>query len=405
MALLQVQMSKILPFLLIPALLCGCVPMRTTEYYSVVGSKAPETSSQPVSVVQRVRVAIVIRQLLVNLASSEPFALSDFPPAGASEAGKGEKRLREATLTPEKIPSKGVLYVVPIDGKGGIKVNGRNYRGTLEIVKDLGETMTVINDVPLEDYVMGVLAGEIPPKWPLEALKAQAIAARTFAVFKQREARKKGSLYDLENTAFFQIYQGTSLVNEGIQKAVLQTQGEILTYGSYPIMAFFHSNCGGRTSRAREVWGQDQPYLKSVPCDFGNNGAHFRWRTQVPIADLVRQLRKSGLELGDVVQLKALDHDESGRMTKVGIMDADGRIKTMKGNAFRMAVGPDIIRSTRFTADVVGDKVVFNGKGWGHGVGLCQEGAFGMAAKGYNAFEILRYYYSGIMIEKLKEKY
>ncbi len=173
----------------------------------------------------------------------------------------------------------------------------------LEIVEDQKGTLTVINELPLENYVMGVLAGEIPRNWPLEALKAQAIAARTFAVLTQTQARQKGGAYDLENTALFQMYGGSELVNENIQKAVGQTQDDILTYHSAPILAFYHSNCGGKTTGALEVWSKDQPYLRPVDCPYGNNGEHFRWRTEIPdLADLIRKLRKAGFKVGDVVR-------------------------------------------------------------------------------------------------------
>lgn len=273
----------------------------------------------------------------------------------------------------------------------------------MEIIPEPGGTLTVINQLALEDYVMGVLAGEIPRNWPPEALKAQAIAARTFAVLERATAREKGDAYDLENTAQFQMYQGSELVNENIQRAVLETRGQIITYDSKPIYAFFHSNCGGETCGASDVWTKDQPYLKPVKCTYGNNGTHFRWQAEILVLDLVRKLRDAGIEVGDIVRLTAADRDESNRILKLSIMDSDGSIKTMKASEFRKAVGPDLIRSTRFTTETDGDKMVFNGKGWGHGVGLCQEGACGMALKGFKSFEILRYYYHGIMVEKIKE--
>jgi stage II sporulation protein D len=287
-------------------------------------------------------------------------------------------------------------------GDGQIEVNGRSFKGSMEIIGESGGTLTVVNELPLEDYVMGVLAGEIPREWPLEALKAQAIAARTFAVFQRDMARKKDEPYDLESTAQFQIYQGSGLVNEKIQQAVLETQGRIATYNSEPIMAFFHSNCGGNTCGAVDVWSQDEPYLKSVNCPFGNNGVHFRWRAEIPTRDLVRQLRSAGIEIGDIVRLDPLEEDDSNHILKLALMDSDGTRKTIRGTVFRKVAGPDVIRSTRFTAKVGPNKVIFVGKGWGHGVGLCQEGACGMALKGYNAFEILRYYYHGIAIEKMR---
>src|SRR5258708_7386567 len=248
---------------------------------------------------------------------------------------------------------------------------------------------------------MGVWGGEIARNWPVEALKAQAVAARTFAVLIQSQARKKSEAYDLENTALFQMYRGSELVNENIQKAVGQTRDDILTYRSAPIQAFYHSNCGGKTSGALEVWSKDQPYLRPADCPFGNDGEHFRWRSEVPLADLIRKLRKAGLKVADVVRLEPLGRDESNRITELAVTDENGRRIKMKASTFRMAVGPDLIRSTRFDALVQRDKVVFSGKGWGHGVGLCQEGAYGMAMKGYNAFDILRHSDHVIMIENV----
>jgi stage II sporulation protein D len=349
---------------------------------------------------EKIRVAIAIHQYSVHLTAPESFTMSGIPwetPAVPT----GKKNYHEATLTSDQLYAQ-KASIEPV-GDGQIQVNGKSFKGAMEIIGEKDGTITVINKLPLEDYVMGVLAGEIPRDWPLEALKAQAIAARTFAVLKRTLAREKNEVYDLENTAQFQMYQGSGLVNEKIRKAVQETQGQIATYDSKPILAFFHSNCGGETCGAADVWGQNQPYLKPVSCPFGNNGTHFRWREEIGIRDLVRQLRVAGIKIGDIVRLEALERDNSDRILKLSIMDSDGSVKTMKGSAFRMAIGPDIIRSTRFTAEVGQNKVIFNGKGWGHGVGLCQEGACGMALKGYNAFEILRYYYHGIMIEKIKD--
>lgn len=375
---------------------CATAPVSHNPFPS--GPNPPATGETTPTL--RIRVAIAVRQASIRLTAPESFVLSGFPMEGTPVVEKGEERYREAVLTADKLYGREAL-IEPL-GEGQIGVNGKSYRGSLKIIGDGAGTLTAINELSLEDYVMGVLAGEIPRNWPLESLKAQAIAARTFAVLKRSQARGAGEPYDLENTALFQMYRGSDLVNDQIQQAVSQTAGEILTYDSKPIQAFFHSNCGGRTCGAKEVWSQDKPYLQSVPCTFGNNGAHFRWQAEISSADLARKLRAAGWKVSDVVGLKALSRDESNRIRELAVMDGDGAWKRIKGTAFRMAVGPDLIRSTRFDAVLKGTKVLFNGKGWGHGVGLCQEGACGMALKGYNAFEILRHYYQGVLIEKMK---
>jgi len=376
--------------------LAGCA---TESIVSNPGVVKPEITSLQPTQVEKIRVAIAVRQNSVHLVAPETFTLSGFPFETPVDQ-RGSKSYRETTLTSDQLYADRAT-IEPL-GQGEIQVNGREFKGTMEIFREKGGTLTVVNELPLEDYVMGVLAGEIPRDWPLEALKAQAIAARTFAVLKRGEAREKNEPYDLEGTAQFQMYQGSGLVNEKIMRAVLETEGRIATYDSRPILAFFHSNCGGETCGALDVWSQDKPYLRPVSCPFGNNGAHFKWRAEIPIRDLVCSLRRAGVKIGDIVRLEPLDRDGSNRILKLSLMDADGSRKTMRGAAFRMAVGPDLIRSTRFTAEVGSTKVVFNGKGWGHGVGLCQEGACGMALKGYTAFEILRYYYHGIIVEPMK---
>ena len=164
------------------------------------------------------------------------------------ELSSTDKNFFESNLTSNQIYSSKAS--IQPDGEGQIEVNGKSYKGSIEIIPDRNGTLTVINELPLEDYVMGVLAGEIPRNWPIEVLKAQAITARTFAVLKQSEARKRGDTYDLENNSLYQMYQGSQLVNENIRNAVMGSQGDIATYNSVPIMAFFHSNCGGRTSEA-----------------------------------------------------------------------------------------------------------------------------------------------------------
>jgi stage II sporulation protein D len=383
--------------------LAGCAEIQPASdpFYFSAPSTAPMDNPDPAQPHPRIRVAIVVRQSSVHLSAPESFVLTGFSLEGTPETGDSHDRLlREITLTTNQIDGKRAL-LIPM-GEGQIEVDHEPYRGSVEILDNGDGTLTVVNDVDLEDYVMGVVGGEVPKNWPLEALKAQAIAARTFAVLKHQEAVRANNPYDLENTALFQMYKGSGTINDNIRKAVLETDEEIITYNNQPIEAFFHSNCGGETSGSMNVWSQDKPYLQSVICDYCRTGAHFHWKTEVLITDMIRELRAAGLKIGDVSGLKVLARDDSGRIAVLGVMDADGGLKSIKSNAFRMALGPDIIRSTRFEAQVKNDRVVFNGLGWGHGVGMCQEGACGMARKGYNAYEIIRHYYRGVLVEKLR---
>ncbi len=294
-------------------------------------------------------------------------------------------------------------YIEPRE-KGEVDVEGDHFKGAIELLGQKNGRLTVINELSLEEYVMGVLAGEIPGNWPIEALKAQAIAARTFAVFNKSETRKKGKPYDLENTAASQMYFGSRLVNDNIRRAVTETAGEILTYRDKPIMAVFHSNCGGETTSAVNVWGMDKPYLQPVNCSFGNDGLHYQWKESLKVSSVVRKLRSANIPIYDIVQIPKVERDEGDRVTKLVLVDGEGHKRKISGAAFRMAVGPDVIRSTRFDVKLRDDKMIFRGLGWGHGVGFCQEGAYGMAQAGYRAFDILRHYYYGVILDRLKNE-
>jgi stage II sporulation protein D len=381
---------------LIAMFVVGCMPLRSyvpTRSMPVEKREGREPV-QSGKLERPIRVAIAVRLGSVRMRIPRSFRVTGLP---AAEEGGRELRVTVNSLPGDK------AFIRP-EGAGEVWVEGKKYRGILEVDRDRNGTLTIINELSMEDYVMGVLAGEIPSSWPIEALKAQAIAARTFAVYQQGEARRKKQPYDLENTALFQMYQGSQFVNDRIRQAVSSTRGQVLTYHDAPIMALFHSNCGGKTSDSKNVWSQGQPYLKSIPCSFCEKGEHFRWRVEMAVPDLVRKLRSGGAVLSDIVQLQVLDRDESDRVATLVLMDGDGQRKKIKGATFRMAAGPDLIRSTRFDAEVRGDKIVFNGKGWGHGVGLCQEGACGMAKQGYGAFDILRHYYHGVILDQLRNE-
>jgi stage II sporulation protein D len=381
----------------------SCVPVRSyvsskTFVTRTSGDAPPSFHVEELS--RTIRVAIVVRHLSVKIVVPAQFELDGIGALNSRAVQKGMEKLLSFNLTVQDL-QKPEAMMRPV-GEGEVEVDGSHYKGTIRLITDNNGTLTVVNELPIEDYVMGVLAGEIPGSWPIEALKAQAIAARTFAVYKQAEAKRKGQPYDLESTASSQMYIGSRLVNQNIQQAVWSTKGEILTYNDQPIMAVFHSNCGGETTGALDVWGRDQPYLKPVSCSFGNHGPHYEWKEEVGISEVTRKLRLAKISIYDIVQISAVDRDDNHRVTKLVLMDGDGSKKTIKGAAFRMALGPDVIRSTRFEAKLEGDKILFGGLGWGHGVGLCQEGACGMAKAGYGAFDILRHYYYGVILDKMK---
>jgi stage II sporulation protein D len=393
-----------IPFVLLMAVLsAGCVPLR-----SYVSTAKPVTEPQVVEISRTheeqltnlIRVAVVVCHPSVQLVIPDQFSLTGLSYGNSKTVYEDGKKFLQLEVTVHDLENS-IAFIKP-QGEGEVSVDGNRYKGAIELIEDKSGCLTVINELFLEEYVMGVLAGEIPGSWPMEALKAQAIAARTFALYKQDEAKKKSQTYDIENTALAQMYRGSRLVNQNIRQAVIETEGEILTYQDKPIMAVFHSNCGGETTSAVDVWGQDKPYLRPASCDFGNHGPHYEWKATIKVSDIVRKLRAADIPIYDIVQISSVERDESHRVKVLSLMDGDGVKKQIKGAVFRMAVGPDIIRSTRFEAQLQGDRIEFTGMGWGHGVGLCQEGAYGMAKAGYGAFDILRHYYYGVILDKMR---
>ena len=396
-------MTRVPIILLMVILTAGCAPLR-----SYVSTEKPVTEpevetvsrTQEEKLTNLIRVAVVVRHPLVQLIIPDQFNLTGLSPGNSNLVYKDGKKFMQFEVTVHDLENSRA-FIKP-QGEGEVSVDGNRYKGAIELVKEKNGCITVINELFLEEYVMGVLAGEIPGSWPMEALKAQAIAARTFALYKQDEAKKKNQTYDIENSALAQMYIGSRLVNQNIRQAVMETRGEILTYRDEPIMAVFHSNCGGETTSAVDVWSQDKPYLRPVSCDFGNHGPHYLWKEIIKVSDIVRKLRAANIPIYDIVQISSIERDESHRVRVLSLMDGDGVKKQIKGAVFRMAVGPDLIRSTRFEAQLQGDKIEFTGLGWGHGVGLCQEGANGMAKAGYGAFDILRHYYYGVILDKMR---
>jgi len=396
-------MTKALLISFMIILTVGCVPLRS---YVSTGNPATEPEVEKVSrpqeekVTNLIRVAVVVCHPSIELMVPDQFDLIGISSSNSQIIYKDGKKFFQFDVTIHDLENS-AAFIKP-QGEGEISVDGNHYKGAIELVQDHKGCLTVINELSLEEYVMGVLAGEIPGNWPMEALKAQAIAARTFAIYKQDQAKKKKETYDIENTALAQMYIGSRLVNQNIRQAVMDTEGEILTYRDEPIMAVFHSNCGGETTGAVDVWGQNQPYLRPVFCSFGNQGPHYKWNETLKVSDIVRRLRAANISIYDIVQISSIEKNEGHRVTQLVLMDADGSKKRIKGAVFRMAVGPDVIRSTCFEAHLKGDSIEFTGLGWGHGVGLCQEGAYGMAKEGYSAFDILRHYYYGVILDKIK---
>ncbi len=308
-----------------------------------------------------------------------------------------------------------------------IKLNnsGYSYNGKL-IVESLGDKMRVINRLDLEEYVKGVIPNEIGSNAPLEALKAQAVSARTQTIFKMLVNRHKKDGYTLCSQVHCQVYRGNYRRNENTDLAVDDTKAEILTYQNRPIDAVYSSSCGGRTESNQFVWeGRKIDYLQSRPDGknlslppLKSNGAAINWIKSdrksfcKPVESSsswqkknyrwereVSRYKISGLTgVQGVRDIKILSRGESGRANKIEVKGRSNKIIKGEYN-IRKALGG--LPSSLFYVKKR-NPFVFVGKGSGHGVGMCQTGTINMAKTGISYSEILKFYFRNCQIEELK---
>lgn len=300
----------------------------------------------------------------------------------------------------DKISCNGLSIDSPAEfrSKGFMDVKGKKYRGTfIADVKD--GYIYLINRVSLDEYLYGVLPSEVSPSWPEEILKAQAVAARSFALYGRMNS--KTDLYDLDSDVSSQVYKGVSVEAANTNKAIEDTENEVLSKDGKVIQAFFHSNSGGRTASSEEVWGGKLDYLRSVNDPYCTKGAHYKWQLIITREKLSALLAKNKLKTGELYDIKIIERTESDRVKIMKIYGSNGTAE-VKGKDFRAYAGNDALKSTNFTVEFNGGEFTFNGLGWGHGVGLSQEGGRGMADEGRSYKDILNHYYSGVEIKRAR---
>lgn len=292
------------------------------------------------------------------------------------------------------------LSALKIDKQRGL-LNGRRYRGRLSVLPAGNGKVTVINIVPLEDYLRSVVPSEMPHSWPAEALKAQAVVARSYALANMGQYGKDG--YDICATASCQVYRGMESEHRSTDKAVKDTKGEYLTYKGAQVSAVFHSSCGGRTDDSSDVWkGDRKPYLKGVRSKWcREESPHSQWEAKIPDKEMDAALRAAGYDLGRVKHLRIVSRTKAGRAYEVRVTGTKGG-ETFPGNRFRLIVGSQKIRSTLWSGLSHRDGVwCIHGRGWGHGVGLCQWCAKITAGYGYKHREILAYFYRSTKVRAI----
>jgi stage II sporulation protein D len=240
-----------------------------------------------------------------------------------------------------------------------------------------------------------VLRAESNERWPIETLKAQAVASRTYAAY-QRTISGTRPFHILASVAH-QMYAGRVVSESPAWIAVRETAGQVLHWEGELFPAFYHTESGGWTEDPRTVFAaRNMPGLKAVRCEFSAGSPHYYWQLDLRLADLSEVLRRNDVGVGAVTAVDVAERTPSLRAVTLLVRGTQGTVR-VRGNDLRRMVGYDTLKSTLFAVAVDGEFARFSGRGYGHGVGLCQWGAKGMAEQGYNARQILEFYYPGAM--------
>ena len=288
----------------------------------------------------------------------------------------------------------GLFWIEP-SNKGFVYIGDRWFRGRTLVIPT-GTGITAVNWIDLEEYLYSVIGGEMDSRWPDEALKAQAIAARTYALY-ERERQRGNPVYDLgDSPDRWQIYKGVSSESPKTYNAVDTTAGKVLTYNNQIILSVFHACSGGHTENVEDVWISKEPYLRAVP-DFDQNIKECNWTKTFTSGELSARIAGVG-NVKDMI----IETVSPFRSVKTLKIIGDRGTKVLAREQVRTALK---IKSTRFTVgkDANGS-FVLQGLGFGHGVGMSQWGAYELAKRGANHLQILGYYYQGVALTPIQPK-
>src|SRR5215470_17430156 len=289
------------------------------------------------------------------------------------------------------------MRVVPA-GSGPLRFQQRLYPGVIDVLA-APEGPIVVNQLPLEDYLAGAVKAEAGDKMPMEMLKAQAIVARTYAAYHRRLNAAKP--FHLVAGTANQQYAGKVATDSPAWTAARDTEGLVLLWEGDLFPAFYHTDSGGHTEDPRVVFAAtNMPALKPVRVEFPSGSPYQHWRLDLPLTDLSAALLRGGISVGRVIALDVLERSASLRVARLVVRGTAGSV-TLRGNDLRRLVGFDTLKSTLFAVSVSRQTARFVGRGYGHGVGLDQWSSKAMADLGYNARQIVLYYYPGATLSTL----
>ena len=367
-------------------------------------SSLSASSVRPVYKPRYVRIAIIRDSPSFSLSINSPCSIFDSN-SGAMLYRANALKEAKVCVSDSKIKIDDAnfeltrLKITP-DTEGAIQINGRWFRGLIEVIIKKENKLLVVNILDLEDYIKGVLYHEVSHFWPMEALKAQAVVSRTYALSQVKNSKDLD--YDLTTDFFTQMYGGRTSEKFRTNLAVNQTIGQILNYQNQIFPTYYHATCGGHTEDAANLWNIKLKPLEGVGCDFCRNSPHFKWHNKICLEKISKQLSDKGFKVGKLKDIKIKEKNSSGRISKLELISMFGKA-SISGKEFRLIAGPSLIRSTNFDVKIENGLADFSGFGWGHGVGLCQWGAYFMSKEGKDYKEILQYYYPGSELKKLED--
>jgi stage II sporulation protein D len=303
---------------------------------------------------------------------------------------------------------KGPLLASLSNEQGIIEWKKNKYQGDFYVVRAENKNgCDLIHEVNIDHYISTLVAKEMHKDWPLEALKAQAVAARTYALFKQKERHNKddsGQFFDLESSEKDQVSGSMDDVNANTYRAAYLTQGEILMNDNKHIPpAFYHSKCGGKTHLPEQVWGNTVAGYKPVDCPFCQNKGQPTWNSKLSFNKIAHTLLKLAwpnhphkmLTLNNS-NFILYPHKKDDQIIYFKFKD---QILNVRKAQLRRALGRELVQSNNFTINIKNSYASIQGDGLGHGVGLCQIGALELAKRGYNYRQILSFYYPDFQLK------
>jgi stage II sporulation protein D len=399
--------KDLIQILLLPALLVlalGSTGWKRGPVHDGVFSAQDLTSPPDV----RVGLAAALDAASVPIRVDGPVRLLD--PPGREVFWEGPSLAERAAPVPA--PGRGIRFgnriAVPLDEvlivparDGSLQVGKARYRGALRLlVRGPQRLLHAVNEIDLERYLRGVVASEMKPEWPIEALKAQAVVARSYAVYELLSGYgRQNRGFDLYDDDRSQLYRGIRGESAESDHAVRATYGLVCRYQGRIFKAFYQNTCGGRTESAKVVFlEQDIPPLAGRDCAYCTQSRTYRWRVEVGKEDLAAKLF-GPRAAGPVPEVRILESTPGGLVLRMAVKSPGRGVpdRVLTGKEFRSAVDPAKFKSLAFDVSDAGDRFVFEGRGWGHLVGLCQEGAHGFAERNRDATfrQILEYYYPG----------